>query len=313
MKIASFIDSKGRKNWGFSPDGVNLVSGLSIAPSVLDFLRDESPAKLAQLKSLGAKQESFWIKDVQFLACVPNPPSMRDGYAFRQHVEAARRNRGVPMIEEFDHFPVFYFTNHYGVVGTGEIGVQQEHLKKMDFELEAAVVIGSYGVNIPAEKADEHIFGYTIMNDFSARHLQMEEMKLSLGPAKGKDFATALGPWLVTRDELSEFRTPSPKGERFNLEMTADWNGKEVSRGNMSSMNWTFAQIIERVSYGVPVYPGDVIGSGTVGTGCFLELNGTHKRDDWLRPGDKIVLKIQGLGVLENTIKETQNSYRVTR
>ncbi|MEP7234844.1 MAG: fumarylacetoacetate hydrolase family protein [Ignavibacteriota bacterium] len=241
--------------------------------------------------------------DVKILSPVPRPTSMRDGYAFRQHVEAARRNRGVEMIPEFDLFPVFYFTNHQAVIGPGDMEVMPEHLKKLDFELEAAIVIGKEGKNIKAENADEYIFGYTIMNDWSARYLQMEEMKLSLGPAKGKDFATAIGPYLITKDELESRRIPGSKGERYDLEMTCRIGNEEVSRGNLKDMTWTFAQIIERASYGVTLYPGDVIGSGTVGTGCFLELNGSKVFDNrWVGIGDEVICSIEKLGELTNTV-----------
>jgi fumarylacetoacetate (FAA) hydrolase len=244
-------------------------------------------------------------EDVELLAPVPRPTSMRDGYAFRQHVEAARRNRGVEMIPEFDLFPVFYFTNHQAVTGPGPVDVMEQHLNRLDFELECAIVIGREGRNISSANADEHIAGYMVMNDWSARALQMEEMKLSLGPAKGKDFATSIGPWLVTKDELAERRVPGEAGDRYDLVMTTTVNGREVSRGNLKDMTWTFAQIIERASYGVTLHPGDVIGSGTVGTGCFLELNGSKVYDPawWLKPGDTVVCDIERLGVLENTVR----------
>jgi fumarylacetoacetate (FAA) hydrolase len=133
--------------------------------------------------------------------------------------------------------------------------------------------------------------------------MQMEEMKMNLGPAKGKDFNTSLGPWLVTRDELASFRIPGPHGERYNLNMKAWVNGKQVSSGNLKDMTWTFAQILERASYGATLYPGDVIGSGTVGTGCFMELNGSKITDNqWLKVGDTVKLAIDGLGELENVI-----------
>lgn len=241
---------------------------------------------------------------VKLLSPIPRPTSMRDGYAFRQHVEAARRNRGVPMIPEFDAFPTFYFTNHLAVTGPGELPVQKLAQEKLDFELEAAIVIGKGGKNILSSEADKHIFGYMIMNDWSARHLQMEEMKLNLGPAKGKDFATSLGPYLVTRDELTKYSEQSPKGERLDLPMTCTVNGKQVSKGNLKDMTWTFAQIIERASYGVELHTGEVIGSGTVGTGCFLELNGSKITDNqWLKPSDEVVLEIGKLGKLVNTIR----------
>jgi len=248
-------------------------------------------------------QIAWKMADAKLYAPIPRPTSMRDGYAFRQHVEAARRNRGVEMIAEFDLFPVFYFTNHQAVIGPGDMEVMPEHLNKLDFELEAAIVIGKEGRNIKAEDADDHIFGYMVMNDWSARALQMEEMKLNLGPAKGKDFATAIGPYLVTRDELASRRIPGPKGERYDLTMTCRIGNEEVSRGNMKDMSWTFAQIIERASYGVTLYPGDVIGSGTVGTGCFLELNGSKVYDNrWVKIGDEVTCSIEMLGDLTNNV-----------
>jgi fumarylacetoacetate (FAA) hydrolase len=243
--------------------------------------------------------------DVRLRAPIPRPPSMRDGYAFRQHVETARRNRGLPMIDEFDRFPVFYFTNHQAVIGPGELRVGGRRLERLDFELEIAVVLGREVRNPTLAQADDAIFGYTIMNDFSARALQMEEMKLNLGPAKGKDFATAIGPWLVTVDELVPRLAPSPSGNVFHAEMTAEVNGVRVSKGDAADMNWTFAQILERAGDGVALYPGDVIGSGTVGTGCFLELNGSKiTHDQWLRPGDEIALSVEGLGTLSHRIVE---------
>ncbi len=251
------------------------------------------------------KKSTVQLGQVKLLAPVPHPASMRDGYAFRQHVLTARRNRGLEMIPEFDQFPVFYFTNHQAVFGPGEIKVQELHLQKLDYELEVAIVIGKKGRNISAKQADEHIFGYMIMNDWSARYLQMEEMKLNLGPAKGKDFATSIGPYLVTRDELlnSSKLKMSGKGEVLDAKMKAFINDKRYSEGNVNQMDWTFAQIIERASYGVTLFPGDVIGSGTVGTGCLLELNGSKVTDNlWLKPGDKVRLEVDSLGVLENQI-----------
>jgi fumarylacetoacetate (FAA) hydrolase len=143
------------------------------------------------------------------------------------------------------------------------------------------------------------------MNDFSARGLQMEEMKLNLGPAKGKDFATGLGPWLVTKDELKDRLSPSPKGNVLTARMTATVNHVPVADGNVAQMNWTFAEIVRRAADGVTLEPGEVIGSGTVGTGCFLELNGSKiTHDQWLKPGDVVSLTIEGLGTLTNTIVE---------
>jgi fumarylacetoacetate (FAA) hydrolase len=260
------------------------------------------------------------LNQVTLLAPVPFPASCRDGYAFRQHVAAARRNRKVDMIPEFDQYPIFYFTNHHGIVGPGEVSCMPDHFEKLDFELEAAIVISRHGRNIRASEADDFIAGLMIMNDLSARKLQMEEMLLNLGPAKGKDFATAIGPWLVTVDELQSFEIPAKEnhtGKNWNLNMKCRVNDILVSEGNLGDMDWTFAEIIERASYGVDLYPGDVIGSGTVGTGCFLELNGTGKLNDpgypeqWLKDGDVVEMEIDGLGVLTNTIVAEESDWSI--
>lgn len=263
---------------------------------------------------------SIELNNIQLLAPVPNPSSCRDGYAFRQHVEAARRNRGVEMIPEFDQYPIFYFTNHNAIQGPGDIVCMPDHFNKLDFELEIAIVVGKKGRNIKASEADSYIAGFMIMNDMSARTLQMEEMLLNLGPAKGKDFSTVIGPWLVTPDELEPYKVPAKPGHtgnNYNLEMRCRINGNEVSYGNVSSMDWTFAEILERCAYGVDILPGDVIGSGTVGTGCLLELNGTGLRLDpnykpyWLKEGDVVEMDITALGTLTNTIRKDSSDFSI--
>ena len=269
-----------------------------------------------------AKQSNSPFISTHILAPVPHPTSCRDGYAFRQHVAAARRNRKVDMIPEFDQYPIFYFTNHNSIQGPGDIVCMPDHFEKLDFELEAAIVINKKGRNIPANQADQYIGGLMIMNDMSARRLQMEEMLLNLGPAKGKDFSTVIGPMLVTLDELTAFEIPCKEnhtGKAWNLKMTCKVNGVEVSVGNLGDMDWTFAEIIERCSYGVNVHPGDVIGSGTVGTGCFLELNGTGKLNDpnyteqWLQAGDVVEMEIDGLGLLSNTIVKDESEFSILK
>ncbi|MBL7710807.1 MAG: fumarylacetoacetate hydrolase family protein [Chitinophagaceae bacterium] len=269
-------------------------------------------------KGITAPAPDAEYKTATLLAPVPEPTSCRDGYAFRQHVAAARRNRKVDMIAEFDHYPIFYFTNHNAIQGPGDIVCMPDHFQKLDFELEVAVVLGKKGRNFTAAEADEYIAGYMIMNDMSARTLQMEEMLLNLGPAKGKDFSTVIGPIMVTPDELEPYRVPTKgkhTGNSYYLGMTCKVNGEVVSEGNMADMDWTFAEIIERCAYGADVLPGDVIGSGTVGTGCFLELNGTGLLNDpnyavqWLQPGDVVTLEIDGLGVLTNTIVAEQTTW----
>ncbi|HVF80795.1 MAG TPA: fumarylacetoacetate hydrolase family protein [Flavisolibacter sp.] len=269
-----------------------------------------------------ARGKGIPVDSVPLLAPVPFPTSCRDAYAFRQHVAAARRNRKVDMIPEFDQYPIFYFTNHHSVKGPGDVACLPDHFEKLDFELEAAIVICKHGRNIKAEEADEYIGGLMIMNDLSARRLQMEEMLLNLGPAKGKDFATTTGPWLVTLDELEEFEVAAKEGhtgKAWNLKMICKVNGVTVSEGSLGDMDWTFAEIIERASYGVDLYPGDVIGSGTVGTGCFLELNGTGKladenyKEQWLQSNDVVEMEIDALGTLTNTIVAEETDWSILK
>ncbi len=275
----------------------------------------ESQIIEGQFENLGTNLEG-----AELLAPVPNPTSCRDGYAFRQHVAAARRNRGVPMIPEFDQYPIFYFTNHNAIMGPGPIPCMPDHFQKLDFELEVAVVLGKRGRNVKAADADQYIAGFMMMNDMSARTLQMEEMLLNLGPAKGKDFSTVIGPWLVTPDELEAYKIPAKPGHvgnNYDLKMSCHVNGIQVSEGSVGDMDWTFAEIIERCAYGADIFPGDVIGSGTVGTGCFLELNGTGLLNDsnfkpqWLQPNDVVTMDITGLGHLSNTIVEEDSNFSI--
>ena len=267
-----------------------------------------------------SRKQGVPVEEVRILAPVPHPTSCRDAYAFRQHVAAARRNRNVEMIPEFDQYPIFYFTNHNSIQGPGDVVCMPDHLEKLDFELEAAIVICKPGKNIKAEDADEYIGGFMIMNDISARKLQMEEMLLNLGPAKGKDFSTATGPMLVTPDELTELLVACKEGHvgnAYNLKMKCMVNDVVVSEGNLADMDWTFAEIIERCSYGVQLFPGDIIGSGTVGTGCFLELNGTGKltnaeyKEQWLKEGDVVEMEIDDLGKLSNTIVKDESDFSI--
>lgn len=290
----------------------------------LNYWEDLIPyAKAAEQRIIDGLSRSSLGKpftSIEPIAPIPHPTSCRDGYAFRQHVAAARRNRKADMIPEFDQYPIFYFTNHNSIQGPGNINCMPDHFEKLDFELEVAIVICKPGRNIPAAEADEYIGGLMIMNDMSARKLQLEEMLLNLGPAKGKDFCTAIGPTLVTLDELEQYEVPCKEnhiGKSWNLKMKCRVNGKQVSEGNVSDMDWTFAEIIERCSYGVDLFAGDVIGSGTVGTGCFLELNGTGKlnnpnyEEQWLQEGDEIEMEIDRLGILSNTIVKDESDFSI--
>ena len=252
------------------------------------------------------KNKLIKLNEVKLLNPIVKPNSLRDAYAFRQHVEAGRKGRGLPMIEEFDLSPVYYYSNHSSITGPGNLFFNKYHLNKLDFELELAIIIGKEGKNIKIEKADDYIFGFMIMNDWSARDIQKQEMALNLGPAKGKDFCTSLGPFLVTKDELKSKTLKTKTGNVYDLKMSAFINDKKVSEDNAKNMSWTFAQIISHISIGTTLYPGDVIGSGTCATGCLLEINLTNQTNDWLKTEDRIKLEIENLGVLENKINMEQ-------
>jgi len=234
----------------------------------------------------------------RWLPPVPDPRTFRDFYAFEQHVKAARARRGQEMIPTWYEIPVFYFSNPTTLKGHLEPVKKPAATNELDFELEAACIIGSKVQDAGGAQAEDAIFGYAVLNDFSARDLQREEMKCLLGPAKGKDFATALGPWVVTKDELADKRVGPG---RYDLVMTARKNGKEISRSNFSTIHYDFTRLIARASQDVMLYTGDLIGSGTAGTGCILEL-GPEKTDGWLKPGDRIELEIERLGVLTSPI-----------
>jgi len=319
-RLAAYIDG-----WLYDMDTLHpeLPANMSMFLNYWeDFLPMAQGGEILVKEGKISKGKAIAFEDAIILAPVPFPSSCRDGYAFRQHVAAARRNRKVEMIPEFDQYPIFYFTNHHSIQGPGDIVCMPDHFAKLDFELEAAIVICKHGKNIPAEEADSYIGGLMIMNDISARTLQIEEMLLNLGPAKGKDFSTVTGPWLVTLDELEQFEVPAKEnhtGKAWNLPMKCWVNGIQVSEGNMADMDWTFAEIIERASYGVNLYAGDIIGSGTVGTGCFLELNGTGKLNDsnyqeqWLNDGDIVEMEIEGLGRLSNTIVAEETEWSILK
>jgi len=306
MKLVTFLQAGSEKIGAVLADGRILDFAAAEPRLAVDMLslirRQDELLPLAQaLVAAPPAEAGLEAATVQLLAPIPRPVSMRDGYAFRQHVSTARRNRGLDMITEFDLFPVTYFTNHLAVTGPGDLQVQEHHLTRLDYELEVAIVTGRPLRNATLEEADAAIFGYLVMNDWSARHLQMEEMKLSLGPCKGKDFATSLGPWLVTKDELPLEQTP--QGQVLKATMTCEVNGQLLSKGDAASMNWTFAQILQRTSYGIQMHAGEVIGSGTVGTGCLLELNGSKVTQNlWLKEGDEVVMAIEGLGRLVNRV-----------
>lgn len=237
------------------------------------------------------------IRKVTLLCPVPEPPSIRDFYAFESHVATARRSRGLEMDPAWYGNPIFYFTNPAAVIGPGDV-VHPPETAELDYELEVAAVIGVECADVDPGEWFDVVAGFTIMNDWSARDLQRLEMAHGLGPAKGKDFATSLGPVLVTPDEVIDGRGV-PTGV-----MTARVNGVEWSRGELADLHFGWGELIAHASRSTRLRPGDVIGSGTVGTGCILELGLVHghKRYPWLRAGDEVILEVDGIGALAGRI-----------
>src|SRR6266852_7433556 len=265
-------------------------------PTLLELLRD--PAGLAHARE--ANGESYTFEEIHLLSPIPEPPSVRDFYAFEQHVKAARAKRGLDMIPEWYEVPTFYFTNNSEIYGHNEPVPYPVGSNELDIELEIACVIGRDGKDIPLEEAASYIAGYTIMNDWSARDFQRKDMKLNLGPGKGKDFATSLGPWLVTPGELASRRSGSGASERYDMTMLARVDGKEISRGNFNEIYYSFPQMIAWASRNARLRVGDILGSGTVGTGCLLEI-GTEVHP-WLKRREVIELEIEGMCVMRNSI-----------
>ena len=271
-----------------------------VPPTMLEFLEGGTSAMDAARRALdysaalgdaaqGPRGETICYSGsaITMLAPLPNPSSLRDFIAFENHIAATSKKRGQPIPPEWYKMPVYYKGNHRSVIGPDDDLLWPLQTAKLDYELELACVIGREGRDIAERDAPGYIAGYTIMNDFSARDIQFQEMACRLGPAKGKDFATALGPLLVTPDEV-----PHPE----QLTMIARVNGEEWSRGSFGTIHWSFAQMIAHVSRDESLYPGDVLGSGTVGGGCGLEL------DRYLQPGDIVELEIQPIGVLRNRV-----------
>jgi fumarylacetoacetate (FAA) hydrolase len=239
------------------------------APGLIEVLIADTPPDEGPRYSVG---------QVSLRAPVPRPPSVRDFFAFEQHVATARANRGSRVPREWYEFPAFYFTNPAAIFGPEEDIPYPNGTSELDYELEVAAVIGAEG----------RIAGFTVMNDWSARDIQRKEMRVGLGPAKAKDFATSLGPVLVTPDEF----------DGTSGTMTARVNGEERSRGNLADIHYSWAEILAQASRNTRLRPGDVIGSGTVGSGSILE----HDDGRWLRPVDVVECEVEGIGVLRNRV-----------
>lgn len=275
--------------------GIVLLEGPASLRGALEKHSDRGLMDLAKAASgpvVTLDQVTRWLPPV------PDPRTFRDFYAFEQHVKAARTRRGLEMIPEWYQLAIFYFSNTGALSGHLEPIKKPKATNELDFELEVGAVMGRNVQDVSGAAAEEAIFGFTVLNDWSARDLQRAEMKCSLGPAKGKDFATSFGPWVVTKDELADKRVGPG---RYDLNMYARKNGKQISHGNFKDLTHDFTKMIERGSRDCMMYAGDLLGSGTVGTGCILEL-GPEATDGWLKPGDTMELEIERLGKLTNKI-----------
>ena len=318
MKLVTFKNKDGQARTGWLKDNGIVDMQLTdnrLPTDMLTFI-DNHEAYFAIIKdnNLENTPPQYQRDDVQLLAPLPNPRSVRDYIGFEQHMLNASKSFGHKVGEAWYEMPIFYFTNHHAIYDPNDDIKRPEKEIKMDLELEMAVVIGKKGKDIKAENADDYIFGYTIFNDWTARFIQKREMEVPLGPHKGKDFANAFGPCIVTKDEFEQYRCsisreihpehlkmPLTSTDRFDVKMTAKINGETICEGNYKTVYWTFPQMIERASENnVNLMPGDILGSGTVGWGSLIENNFSFHRP--LEPGDVVELEIEGIGVLRNKV-----------
>jgi 2-keto-4-pentenoate hydratase/2-oxohepta-3-ene-1,7-dioic acid hydratase in catechol pathway len=279
------------------------IFALPRGTSLVGLLGDDGERlSLAGERTLADPDLVIDLDQVRLLPPILQPPTVRDFYAFEQHVRLARERRGAAMSPDWYQLPVFYFTNPLSLIGDGADVAAPPDCAELDFELEVAAVVGMAGSNLAPRQAEQHLAGYTIMNDWSARDIQRREMSIGLGPAKAKDFATSLGPCLVTSDELDGVR----RGHAFDLTMVARVNGREYSRASLAAIYWSFGEMLAYASRASRIVPGDVVGSGTCGTGCILELSSTHGGEafPWLKPGDVVELEVSQLGRLTNRVVE---------
>ncbi|MGY1823540.1 fumarylacetoacetate hydrolase family protein [Geodermatophilus sp. SYSU D00079] len=285
--------------------GVVSDAGLHELPArttVLDLVRAGLPAAL-DVGAVALDRPAVPVDAVRLLPPLA-APTVRDFVAFEEHVEGMVAPSGEPVAPEWYQAPTFYFTNPYALVGAFDDVAVPPGSQRFDFELEVAVVVGRDGASLTPEQARDHVFGYTVLNDWSARDLQFREMAVKLGPAKGKDSATTLGPWLVTADELE----PHRDDEGFlALDMRVSVNGEEIGQDLLSNMGWPFEELISYASRGTEVRAGDVLGSGTCGNGgCLGELWGRRgaQTPPPLQPGDVVEMTVEGIGTIRNRVVE---------
>lgn len=303
MKLVTFKNKEGKSRAGWLKNrgvvDMHLVSKGVLPDNMLQFIDNhEEYFSIIREQKLEDAQPTHSLDEVKLLAPLPNPRSFRDYIGFEQHMLNASAKFGHKIGEAWYEMPIFYFTNHHAIYGPDDEIKRPTKETKLDIELEMAVIIGKKGTDIKAEEAHDYIFGFTVFNDWTARAIQKREMEVPLGPHKGKDFANAIGPRIVTKDEMDQYLG---KDGRFNLRMMAKINGQVICDGNYNTVYHTFAKMIERASENnVTLYPGEILGSGTVGWGSLIENNFEVHRP--LEPGDMVELEIEGIGVLRNKV-----------
>jgi 2-keto-4-pentenoate hydratase/2-oxohepta-3-ene-1,7-dioic acid hydratase in catechol pathway len=301
MRWCTYVSTAdGREHVALLHEGaLHAVPGVS---ELLDLLGDGWPERMAEAAERARTDPWEVVEEAaaRFCAPVPRPPSVRDFMAFEEHVQTSSQALGHPVNPVWYEIPLFYFTNPAAIRGPHDDVPIAPGSRQFDYELEAAAVVGSEASDLDPATAEDVIAGYTVLCDWSARDLQEHEMRGMLGPAKGKDTATSLSRYLVTPDELAPYRG----GNAYDLQMTASVNGREYSRGRLSDIHWNLGQLLAYASRGTRLRPGDVIGTGTVGTGCILELSRVHGSEayPWLRPGDRVRLEIEAIGAIESQV-----------
>ncbi|MBA3687278.1 MAG: fumarylacetoacetate hydrolase family protein [Chloroflexi bacterium] len=261
-------------------------------------LRVAALSELAEAAA-SAEEPALDVADLEFGPPVLEPPTLRDFYAFEGHVKTMWERRGGTVPEAWYRLPIFYFSNVSEIRGPGDQVWRPATSQELDYELEVAALVDTDVSDLSPERGEEAIGGYMVFNDWSARDLQREETAVRLGPAKGKDFASSIGPWLVTPDELADAR----RGNGYDLAMTATVNGTELSRGSWADAQFSFGEMVARASADARLRPGDLLGSGTVGTGCLLEVKDEILKR-YLEPGDVVTLTVERLGALTTPIVE---------
>jgi len=280
------------------PSGTQLLDLLDIAGDDGTARREAGERAAEDGPDLGS------LDEVHLLAPIPRPPTVRDFMTFESHIAGTVLNRGPDAVvaPQWYEAPAFYFTNPYAVIGPRDPVPVAPGSQMFDLELEVAAVVGRAGRDLHPDEAEDHIAGFTILVDWSARDVQFAEMQVNLGPAKGKDTATTMGPVLVTPDELQSHRS----GPSYALDMTAQINGRRLGSDRLDNMAWSFGAMVAYASRGTEVRPGDVLGSGTCGGGCLAEMWGRHGPDGHppLQPGDTVTVTVQELGSMTLSITD---------